>query len=49
VLLVGDDLENDYVGAIGAGLQALLLTKSMDLRGEKNCISSLNELLAAES
>ena len=43
LLLVGDDLENDYVAAQAAGWKAILLDRSGESRNAE-CIASLDEL-----
>jgi putative hydrolase of the HAD superfamily len=49
ILLVGDDFENDYVGARTAGLRAALLDPAGRAPGEASRISGLTELVLRHS
>jgi putative hydrolase of the HAD superfamily len=49
VLCVGDDVENDVRGAIGAGLRGLLLDRNDCQDGDLPCVPNLTALVEAEA
>lgn len=48
ILFVGDDVDNDYAGALAAGFHAILIDRSMN-RANADSISSLSHVLTRAS